>query len=246
MSQKLSTSQRLHEALGILISGLQAGDRLPAEPTLAKQMSVSRATLREAMRTFETQGLIHRRQGAGTYVTRPSQVIDSGLEVLESLDTLAGRINLPVTAGERWIASRTATAIETQALGIEPNSQVLVVSRVMLAEGHPAAYLIDILPEEILSADELGENFNGSVLDVLLRRRSPALSSSRCEITAITASADVARAMAIQRGDVLLSFEAFLYALDGRVVDYSFSYFLPGYFRFHVVRRVAQNLHHEL
>ncbi|MCK7478942.1 MAG: hypothetical protein M0C28_17420 [Candidatus Moduliflexus flocculans] len=24
---------------------------------------------------------------------------------------------------------------------------------------------------------------------------------------------------------------------DGRVVDYSYSYFLPGYFHFHVVRR---------
>lgn len=228
-----------------MIAGLETGDRLPAEPTLAKQLGVSRATLREAMRTFETQGLIHRRQGSGTYVTRPSRVIESGMEVLESLDTLAGRINLPMTAGERWIACRTATPTETQALGIEPDSQVLVVSRVILVEGHAAAYLIDILPEDVLSAEELGENFTGSVLDVLLRRRTPELSSSRCDITATTASADVARAMSIQRGDVLLCFEAYLYAMDGRVVDYSFSYFLPGHFRFHVVRRIMQDFHRE-
>ena len=161
MSGKINTSQRLHEDLGRLISSLQAGDRLPAEPTLAKQLGVSRATLREAMRTYETQGLIHRRQGAGTYVTRPSQIIESGLEVLESLDTLAGRIDLPVTAGERWIASRTATPAEAQVLGIAPDSQVLVVSRVILAEGHAAAYLIDILPEDILSAEDLGEALLG-------------------------------------------------------------------------------------
>ncbi len=49
----------------------------------------------------------------------------------------------------------------------------------------------------------------------------------------------MARALQIQRDDVLLHFVAYLYSNDGRVVDYSFSYFLPGYFRFHVVRKVG-------
>ena len=43
----------------------------------------------------------------------------------------------------------------------------------------------------------------------------------------------------VQRDDVLLHFVAYLYSKEGRVVDYSFSYFLPGYFRFHVVRKVG-------
>jgi GntR family transcriptional regulator len=62
---------------------------------------------------------------------------------------------------------------------------------------------------------------------------------SRTEINAHPASGEVARAMGIQRGDVLLRFVASLYATDGQVVDYSISYFLPGYFRFHVVRKVG-------
>jgi GntR family transcriptional regulator len=40
---------------------------------------------------------------------------------------------------------------------------------------------------------------------------------------------------------VLLLFIARLYDENGVVVDYSSSYFLPGYFRFHVVRRVESN-----
>ena len=50
--------QRLQADLADLIAKTPAGQRLTSEPELAKQMGVSRATLREAMRTFETQGVI--------------------------------------------------------------------------------------------------------------------------------------------------------------------------------------------
>ncbi len=72
-------------------------------------MGVSRATLREAMRIFETQGLIRRRQGAGTYVLSPSHVIESGLEVLESIETLAERIGLKVAVRDLKLENRLAT-----------------------------------------------------------------------------------------------------------------------------------------
>jgi GntR family transcriptional regulator len=77
------------------------------------------------------------------------------------------------------------------------------------------------------------------VLDLLIQRGSPPLSNSLCEIAAEAARADIARALDIQRGDALLRFTARLFSVDGRVVDYSYSYFLPGYFRFHVIRELA-------
>ena len=95
--------QRLQSELSVLIAGTPAGDRLPSEPQLAKKLGVSRATLREAMRTFETQGLIRRRQGAGTFVVGQVPVLDSGLEVLESVETIARRLNLAVTVSDLHI-----------------------------------------------------------------------------------------------------------------------------------------------
>jgi GntR family transcriptional regulator len=77
------------------------------------------------------------------------------------------------------------------------------------------------------------------VLDLLLHRGDLKLVQSRTDIRAIGASQEVARALQIQRDDVLLHFVAYLYLNEGRVADYSFSYFLPGYFRFHVVRKVG-------
>ena len=99
--------------------------------------------------------------------------------------------------------------------------------------------MIDVLPEDVLSPKELGEDFTGSVLDILIHKGDPALVNSYCEIGAVAASSDVARALNIQRGDSLLFFNSCLYAVNGRIIDYSFSYFLPGYFRFHVVRELA-------
>ena len=103
-----SVSQRLHENLGRIIAAAAPGERLPSEPALARDLGVSRATLREAMRTFETQGLIRRRQGSGTYVSHPSGVIDSGLEVLESIESMAERIHLAVRLGELKVDRRAA------------------------------------------------------------------------------------------------------------------------------------------
>jgi GntR family transcriptional regulator len=235
----ISTSQRLHEALGKIIAETPPGERLLTEPELAKQLNVSRATLREAMRTFETQGLIYRHQGSGTFVIHPSQIIDTGLEVLESIETLSKRIGLEVSMGDLQVDHQPASEEYAKALSINLNDPVLYVSRVIHAEGRPVAYLIDILPDDVLLSEELERGFTGSMLDLLLKRGIPALVSSRCEINAVQAKSDIAKALRIQRGDVLLRFIAYLYSTNGRVVDYSYSYFLPGYFNFHVIRRVG-------
>lgn len=234
--------QHTAEALGNLLAGTPPGTYLPSEPDLARQMGVSRATLREAMRSFEERGLVVRRQGVGTYVTEAPQVIDTGLEVLESIETLARRMGLSATMGAHQVRRRAPEAEEARALNLGEGADVVEVSRVMLAEGRPVAYLIDVFPPHILPDGALEHGFTGSVLDLLLRRGEPALGTSRTEITAVSASAEVARSLRIQRGDVLLRMEAYLYTKDNQAVVHSLSTFLPGTFRFHVVRRVGRQV----
>lgn len=230
--------QKLQSELAILISSTPAGERLPSEPQLAKKLSVSRATLREAMRTFETQGLIRRRQGAGTFVVGQVPVLDSGLEVLESLETIARRLDLAVTVSDLHVDRIYADQELAEGLKLPLATRLVSIRRVIRADGRPVAYLVDTLPEQFLSPEDLPKNFSGSVLDFLVARGTP-LTTSRAAISAIGAAADVARVLEIQREDVLLKFTSQLYVSDGSVVDYSVSNFIPGYFNFHVIRRVG-------
>lgn len=230
--------QRLQTDLASLIASLPAGSRLPSEPDLARQLGVSRATLREAMRMFETQGMIRRRQGAGTFTVGQPAVIDAGLEVLESMLTLARRKNVSVGPGPVTIQESSADGETALALQLEADTRVVKISRTMSADNRPVAYLVDTLPEEILHAEELTNKFNGSVLDYLLSRGDP-LNTSYTNITATNAGSEVARMLEIQRGDVLLKFTAKLFTASGKAVDFSQSYFLPGYFDFHIIRRVV-------
>jgi DNA-binding FadR family transcriptional regulator len=66
----------------ILDGKLQPGNRLPNERDLAEQFGVSRVTVRDALRSLETAGLVQIRVGAtgGAFVTAPStEVVGEGI-----------------------------------------------------------------------------------------------------------------------------------------------------------------------
>ena len=44
------------------------GDKLTSENTLAEEFNISRQTVRQAIGTLETEGILVRRRGSGTYI----------------------------------------------------------------------------------------------------------------------------------------------------------------------------------
>ena len=95
MLQPIAT-QRLYQQVAsrieeLISSGrIVAGKRLPAEKELARQLGVSRPTIREAMIALEIAGLVEVRTGSGIYVSKaaPSRtvIIDSGPGPFELLN----------------------------------------------------------------------------------------------------------------------------------------------------------------
>ncbi|MEW6232609.1 MAG: GntR family transcriptional regulator [Chloroflexota bacterium] len=214
------------------------GDKLPPEPVLAEQLGISRSTLREALRAFEESGLIVRRRGIGTFIGRPKPVIQSGLETLESLDSLARKMGLECATVGLAIQSQPASPALAAKLGIPEASPVTVVERTKTANGQPVAYMYDVLPASVATRDEVVAGFRGSVLDFLLERGSPPLTYAWTNIVPIRAGTDIAARLNRRPSDVLLLLEELTYSATGQVVDYSRNYFVPSFFQFHVVRRI--------
>ena len=244
---RLRTDQRplymqVSEALGKLLRNghYSAGDRLPSEIELSQQLGISRPTLREGLRLLEEQGAIVRRHGVGTFVAEHHLVIEDGLEVLESIDHLAERIGLTTQMSDFAAGQRLARPQELARLGLDVETRITEIRRVIRAGAeHLVAYLVDIVPEDCLQLGDLGEEFRGSVLDLFLQRGWPPLAYSRTELAPEAAGAELAQRLHVRPDAPLQKLEAQLYATDGRVIDYSISYFVPGFFRFHVIRRIG-------
>ena len=233
-------SQIVQEILAGIESKKLARDNglLPSEAELTQRFQVSRATIREALSQLEHRGVVLRRHGVGTFVAPALPRLDAGLEELESLETLARRIGLETRMNDLQIEERRATVAESTALQIPVDACVLSISRVIIADKRPVAYLIDIVPTTTLQQKDLDRSFRGSVLDLFARRRDLHLSYSRTDILIESANTAIARKLKIKRNDPLHKLEAQLFTRDGRAVDYSQSYFVPGYFHFHVIRQI--------
>jgi GntR family transcriptional regulator len=242
-----SPHEQVEAALVDMVAHLRPGDQLPPEPELAKLLGVSRPTLREALQTFAERGMLIRRHGVGTFVGSRLPILEAGLEVLESLDSLARRLGLEIEMLHLAVHERQATAGELKGLNLtaqaEPSGdgearRVLVVDRVIAIAGEPVADLRDVVPVRYLQQADLGVDFRGSVLDLLCARQDPPLSISRTEIIAEVADPDQAERLDVAVGAPLLKLVAQLFSYDECVVDYSVSTFVPGHFHFHVMRQV--------
>jgi GntR family transcriptional regulator len=104
---------------------LQPGEELPPIRTLALQLKVTPNTIVKAYHELEIAGVIHKRQGSGTFVsdTRPQLAIRERRRVIEQrIDALLAEAHqLNFTADEilRMVRDRKAAMDETTAEPVE-------------------------------------------------------------------------------------------------------------------------------
>jgi GntR family transcriptional regulator len=216
----------------------QQGDPLPSEDVLARQLGISRSTLREALGYLETHGLVTRRQGIGTFVGSPVKAgFMNGLERLESFQAQAAKAGMQVELSERQAALVAAAPEVAALLGLEAGAEVIQVQAVVALNGRRTAYLNTHILREYASLQELNE-FHGTPIDYLARRLGHALTHTRTEILALKADERLAGKLSVPPGKALLHLRETYYAADGTLLGVSLNYFLTEQLRFHIMRRV--------
>ena len=241
-----TTNVSLHYQAQLYLSDLikngayEPGQKFPSEDVFAEQLGISRPTLREALHNLQAEGMIVRKHGVGTFVSLShANRLESGLEVLESLEHMANRKGLKTVMGKAEIEERQPKPDEIAGLKCDPKEQVLSVARTILIGDKPVAHLWDVVPTKYLRKDDLGDMFRGSVLDIFLKRGRPLLNYSVTRLAAVAVNRVLAHALEVPVKTPLLKLEAKLFTQDDIILDYSISYFVPDYFDFHVIRRIG-------
>ena len=105
---------------------LRPGDQLPPERALAEQFQVSRASVREALRTLELLGVVETRPGGGTFVRQVSP--DDLIKPLQSLIARGHSVRAVIEV--RGVVEPALAALAAQRIGDEQLAEL----RELLAE----------------------------------------------------------------------------------------------------------------
>ena len=212
-----------------------AGSKLPNEEALCTRFSVSRITLREAVRGLIEDGYVVRRQGAGTFVTSGPALrnsLDTNFSYTEYLESSGIKVSKKVLDAQR-VSGDDEVAADLD-LGADDN--FVVIRRVRIAGKRPAIYSIDSLPADIVDARRDLKAFSGSIYK-LLSSRGHHVDHARTIITPVLATSEIGKILDVPAGTPLQHLKQVDFNSAGRPVMRSLEWHVPSVIELRVYRR---------
>lgn len=200
---------------------LQVDDAIPAERELAEEFGVSRITIRKAIGGLVDEGLLHRRQGAGTFVSGGVQRIEKSFSKISSFseDMTARGLN----PRSEWISRSTGSVTPEESLnmGLSPGTPVHRFNRIRFADDMPMALEYSTIDAACIEAPELVTSSLYDALDKAGNRPVRALQRLRAIVF------DEARAelLATERGAAGLLIERRGFLRSGKLIELTTSYY---------------------
>ena len=128
--------QRLVDRLRSAIADMPVGASVPSERALADDAGVSRMTARKALDALESEGLLRREVGRGTFVARPA--VSLPLMLTSFSEDMRAR-GLEPSSRLLDAGRRTADAELAAVFRVDVGEPLLRVDRLRLADGMPFA-----------------------------------------------------------------------------------------------------------
>jgi len=212
--------QQMQDALRQAISAqaLKPQEALPPERDIAAEFGVSRITVRKALDGLVIDGLLTRRQGAGTFVA--GRVEKQFSKLTSFSEDMASRGRSPRS---EWIL-QTETVVnsdESLTLGLSPGSRVYRFHRIRYADEQPMALEYSTIPGFGLSGlDAVGASLY-EALDAAGNRPVRALQRLR----AVLFTPEQAELLGVAVGAPGLFIERRGFLEDGRAIEMTRSWY---------------------
>ena len=184
-----------------------AGERLPSEPAICEQFGVSRTTVRQALAQLETEGLIRREKGRGTFVAERR----SGAWLLQSAH---GFYDEAVRAGHDVRSRVVRRAMEplppwaADALRVPAGSDGVTVERLRWMDDRLVMYVVSHFPPAVAETLLAADLENGSLYGVLEDQEGLTVAGGRRVVEAARAERDLVTLLEVEPGAPLLCVEA--------------------------------------
>ena len=212
--------QQLQRALRRAIADkrLATDEALPPERDIALDFGISRITVRKALNALVDEGLVTRRQGAGTFV---SARVEKSFSKLSSFsEDMVSRGRVPRSD---WLlrSDGAVTPDESMTLGLGPGSAVYRFNRIRYADDAPMALEYSTIAGFCLPSKDAVETSLYAALEEAGNRPVRVLQRLR----AVLFDAEQAALLTIDAGAPGLLIERRGFLPDGRAVEFTQSWY---------------------
>ncbi len=214
------------------------GAKLPREEQLAKDLSVSRVTVRRALDDLEQEGLILRLHGKGTFVNAEAVQIkvnlSQGQEFSDMIEASGYRARVGLVRAERREAGAELSAV----FQIPESAPVMEVEKVFFADDHPAIVCIDRCPLALLTQPVADGEWAQSTFELLRKYAGKIVTRDKLEVLTMTRGQMQAqfRGASGMECDSVLVLNAINYDQDNQPVIYDTEFYNTDYIRYNLIR----------
>jgi GntR family mannosyl-D-glycerate transport/metabolism transcriptional repressor len=216
---------------------LKPGDALPTESTLQEAFSVSRVTVRQALKRLTEEQIIESIQGSGSYV-KEERVNYDVYQLTGFYEKLADR-NVETHSDVKVFEVVKADARLAEKLNLNPDDKIWHVKRVRFIKQKPVNLEETWMPLAMF-ADLTWEVMENSKYHYIEQRKKMVIDRSEQELVPTMPSAEAIAALALDPAKPILEKVSRGFLKDGRVFEYSRNVFNSDDYKFTLVARRRQ------
>lgn len=194
----------------------RAGDCLPSEQALARELGVSQGTVRKVLDALTAEKLLERRQGKGTFIAENTQ--ERTLFRFFRLAHAGGRRVTP-ESGVESVKVRAAKAVEIARLDLAKGDKVVEILRVRSIEGRPAVRERIVAPSRLFPDIEKRGPLPNTLYSLYQTAYGINITSAQEELRAELADAEDARVLGVAEGAPVLCIERVALSLENLKVE---------------------------